>query len=360
MISLVAFLIIFGILIIVHEFGHFIVAKLQGVKVERFSIGFGPPLLKKKKKDTEYTVNAVPLGGYVKLAGDNLEEFHKESYEYLAKTPLQRATIIFSGPFLNYISAFLFFWLIFFIGFPTLSTKVGALIEGYGAKEAGIQVGDKIISVDGNKVDSFEDVQKIIYSKEGVSSVRVVVLRGNKEEAVDVRLKQKQLEDQMGQKHSIGLLGISPDFSQLITLRYGFWKSFILSAQKTWDITVITCKAIWRMITGKLSLRESVAGPLGIYYITAKAVSLGIISVLNLIGLLSVSLAIFNLLPLPLLDGGHLLLLIIERIRGKYLSLKAERIITQVGFTIIISLAVFVTYNDILRLFGDKISRFFK
>lgn len=358
MISFIIFLFILGILIIVHEFGHFIVAKKIGVRVEKFSLGFGPQLLKKKKNETEYSISAIPLGGYVKLAGDNLEEYKGGGDEYFAKPPYQRMAIIFFGPLLNYILGIIFFWLIFFVGYPTVAAKVGGLIEGFGAKEAGIQVGDKIIAVDGKKIESWEKLQEIIQVKKDASLARLFVVRDNRELSLDVKIKGKEFNDLLGQKRNVGLIGITPS-DETVRLKYGFGESFILSINKTLDLTVITYKALWRMITGKLSLRESVTGPLGIFYITSKAAHLGIIAVLHLIAVLSISLAIFNLLPLPVLDGGHIVLLAIEKVRGRTLSLKAERLIMQIGLTIIITLAIIVTYNDILKFFGDKIYKFF-
>lgn len=359
MISLFIFLFILGISIAIHEFGHFITAKRLGVKVEKFSLGFGLPLWQKKKNDTEYSVNLIPLGGYVKLAGDNLQEYKNHPDEYLSKTPSQRAQIIFCGPLLNYILGFLCFWLIFFVGYPTLTTKVGGLIDGFGAKDAGIQVGDKIIAVDAQKVDFWEDLQRAIQTKKVAAKVSLSILRDNKEYTVEVKVKEKQFDDILGEKRNVGLIGITPK-DEFIKVRQGFLKSSVLAMHKTLELTIFTYKAIWRMITGKLSMRESVTGPLGIFYITSKAAHLGIIAVLHLVAVLSVSLSIFNLLPLPVLDGGHLVLLAIEKIRGRQLSLKAERVITNVGLTLIISLAIFATYNDLLRFFGDKLSKFLK
>ncbi len=360
MISILVFVVMFGILIVVHEFGHFIVAKKQGVKVEKFALGFGPALLKKKEGDTEYSICAVPLGGYVKLAGDNLEEYKGKNYEYLSKTPFARAKIVFFGPLLNYLLGFLCFCLVFFAGYPTLTTKVGGLLDGYGAKESGIVAGDKIISVDGKTLNSWDDLQMAIYDKEPGAQVKIDYLRANNLLHANVILKKKEVDDQLGKKRNVGLLGITPDFSQTIKIRHNFFQSVTLGAEKTWMITVITYKAIWRLVSGSLSLRDSVTGPIGIFVITAKAAHTGLASILNLIGLLSVSLAIFNLLPLPALDGGHILLLFIEKIRGRYLSIKVEKVITQAGFMFLIFLVVIVTYNDILRFFGDKITKLVK
>lgn len=358
MISFLVFLFVLGVLIIVHEFGHFIAAKRIGVRVEKFSLGFGPQILAKKKKDTQYCVGAIPLGGYVKLAGDNLEEFKGKSFEYFSQPPGKRFWIIFFGPLLNYILGFLFFWLIFFVGYPTLTTKVGGLVDGFGAKEAGIQAGDRIIAVDGKGVDFWEDLQAIIQAQRETTSVNLSILRDNRQYSVDVNIREKKVDDLLGQKRSIGLLGITAS-DELVKVRHGILRSFVLGLNKTWDLTALTYKALWRMVTGKLSIRESVTGPLGIFYITSKAVTLGIIAILHLVAVLNVSLSIFNLLPLPVLDGGHILFLAIEKIRGRTLGLKAERLITQIGLSLIVTLAVIVTYNDLAKFFGDKISKFF-
>jgi len=359
MLSLLIFLLILSILIIVHESGHFFAAKKVGVKVEKFSLGFGPQLLKKKHNGTEYTISAIPLGGYVKLAGDDIEEYKGEKFEYYSKTLGERFQIVFSGPLLNYILGIICFWVILVSGYPTLTTKIGGLIDGFGAQKAGLQVGDKILAVDGQRIDYWDDLQKIIQSKSTSSTVNLSILRENEQLTVAVSIREKQMDDQLGQKRNVGLLGITP-FDEILQVKHGFFKSAALSIEKTWDLTALTYKALWRMITGKLSIRDSVAGPLGIFYITSKAASLGLTAVIHLIAVLSISLAIFNLLPLPILDGGHILFLAIEKIRKKSLNIKTERIITQIGFSLIITMAVLVTLNDIFRLFGDKISKFLK
>jgi len=357
MISLLIFLFVLGILILVHEFGHFTIAKKIGVRVEKFSLGFGPKILSMTKNNTEYRLNIVPLGGYVKLAGDSLQDFQGKPDEYMSTTTQARAAIIFGGPLLNYILGFLCFWFIFFAGYPTLTTKVGGLVDGFGAKEAGMQMGDKIISVDGKKVEYWEDLQAAIQNKKSAPSVRISVLRENKELNLDVKIKEKSVDDQLGQKRSVGIIGIIP-FDEFVKIRHGIAESFILGIKKTLGLTFLTYTALWRMVGGKLSVRESMTGPLGIFFITSKAASLGVIALLHLVAVLSVSLAIFNLLPIPVLDGGHILFLLIEKLRGKALGLKAERIVTQIGLTVIFSLAIVATYNDLMRLFGDKITKF--
>ncbi len=359
MITLLIFLIIFGVLIIVHEFGHFIVAKSSGVTVETFSIGFGPKLWRKKKGGTEYIVSLIPLGGYVKLAGDNLEEYKGRPDEYLSQPVKTRAAIIFCGPLLNYLLGILIFWFVFFTGFPAPTSRVGGLLDDYGAQEAGLKPQDKIIAIEGKKVALWDDLQKSIQERVSQSSVNLSVQRENKEFVVPVKIKTKEFTDIFGKKHTLGLIGITPS-EESVKLKYGFLKSGALSIGQTWKITQVTYAGLWQLITGKLSMRESMTGPLGIFYITARAAKFGIVAVLHLLALLSISLAIFNLLPLPVLDGGHLFFLGLEKIRGRGLGLKAERWVTQAGMTLMICLAVLVTFNDIVRLFGAKISGFFK
>lgn len=359
MLTLLVFIIILSVLIVVHEFGHFIMAKKVGVRVEKFSLGFGPVLVKRKKGDTEYSISAIPLGGYVKMAGDNLEDYKGKAYEYYSKSIWERFQIIFFGPLLNYVLGFLFFWLIFFSGYPSLTSRVGTLLDDFGAKDAGLKAQDKIVSIDGRKIALWEELQQAIQERKNKELVNLQVLREGKELTLPVKIKEKEMTDLLGQKRSIGLLGITPE-GEIVQTRHGFVESFGLGIQKTLELTGLTYKGLWFMIVGRLSVRDSVTGPLGIFFITSKAASSGVTAVLHLIAVLSISLAIFNLLPLPILDGGHIFLLGLEKIRRKALSIKTERILTQAGLTFIIALALLVTFNDIVRLYGDKINKFFR
>jgi len=359
MLSLLVFLLVLGVLIVIHEFGHFIAAKKIGVKVEQFSLGFGKKLLAKKSGDTEYSISAIPLGGFVKLAGDNMQEYKGAKDEYFSKTPGQRALIIFFGPFFNYILGFLCFWLVFFFGYPTLTSRVGGLVDGFGAQAAGIHAGDRIVAIDGQKVIYWEELQKLIQDNKDKGSILLEIERDNKKQAVKVDIQDKEFTDLLGKKKNLGLIGITPYYDEVVKIRHGILKSFMLSAEKTWDLTVLTYNGLWRMLTGQMSVRDSVTGPLGIFVVTAKVANQGIVAILNFMGLLSISLAIFNLLPLPILDGGHILFLFIEKIRGKALGAKAENIVARVGLSLIIGLAVFVTYNDIARFFGERIVKWF-
>jgi len=358
MIAIIIFALVLSLLIIVHEFGHFIMAKKNKVRVEQFSLGFGPQVFKKKKGDTEYSVSLLPLGGFVKMSGDNPAEYKGKDYEYLSKSCWQRFQIIFFGPLLNYILGFLLFWFIFFAGYPALTSKVGGLIDGYGAKEAGLQPGDQIVSVGSVNVDSWDELQKEVQKNKASEKVELLVARNGTRIPFSVRIKEKSFDERPGVKRSLGIIGITP-FDEVVKTRHGFIQAAWLGAKKTFELTLITYNGIWQLATGRMSMRESMTGPLGIFFITSSVASMGIIAVLHLVAILSVSLAIFNLLPLPVLDGGHIFLLALEKIRRKALSVNADRIVNNIGFTMIISLAVFVTYNDILRAYGEKISKFF-
>lgn len=346
MFSLLVFIIVLSIIILIHEFGHFIAAKRQGVKVERFSLGFGPKLLSFKKQDTEYLLSLFPLGGYVKLAGDNRSEIKGEPFEYFSKSVGSRAKIIFSGPLLNYILAFLCFWLTFSIGFPTLTTRVGDVLKDYPASFAGIKADDKIIEVDGKKVQAWEQMQQIIQVKK--DAVKLKVERQGKILDFLIIPQAKESEDLLGSKKKVSLIGIVPK-DEWVDIKYNPFKSFIIAGRTLINFTYITYKSIWRMIIGRLSFKESVTGPLGIFYITKKAASFGLSAVLHLMAVLNLSLAIFNLLPLPIFDGGHIVLLGIEKLRRKPLSEKVENVLNNIGLTMIIMLAVFVFYNDLLK-----------
>ena len=352
MISLLTFLVILSVLIMVHELGHFLAAKKLGVKVETFSLGFGAVMFKKKHKGTEYCVSAIPLGGYVKMAGDSAEEFQGKRYEYFSQAPGKRFYIIFCGPLLNYVLGFLCFWLIFSTGYPTLSAKVGGTLDGYGAQAAGIRQGDVIFGVDGHSVSNWPQLQKLIQAHKDAAPARLSVFRQGVTFPVEVNVKTRDMDDAIGGKRSVGLLGITPAYDEVITERHAPGEAFILAVRETGELTVLTYKGLWRLITGKLSMRESMTGPLGIFMITSEAAQVGLNALLHLIAVLNISLALFNLLPLPILDGGHIVLLGVERLRGKMLNAKVEGIITQVGMTFIVSLALLVTYNDIVRIFG--------
>ena len=360
MVSIISFVIVLSILIIVHEFGHFIVAKRTGVRVEKFSIGFGPEIFGITKGTTRYLISAIPLGGYVKLAGETEEEpIRGERWEYLSRTVGERARIIFAGALLNYILAFFIFSFVFIIGYPTLTTTIGKVLPDYPGEAAGIKTGDKILNINGREVSYWEDVTRIVHTNTQ-PNIKLLIERNGRLIDLTVTPKSQEIRTIFGSKKRVALIGIMP-IDEIVYVRYGVIKSIYMGLKKLFILTYITYRALWASLTGAIPFRESITGPIGIFYITGQAARLGIVYLLHLMGILSASLAIFNLLPVPVLDGGHLLFLLIEKARRKPLPHKIQENITQVGLALIICLMIFVFYNDFMR-YGviEKLTSFFR
>ncbi|NQT00220.1 MAG: RIP metalloprotease RseP [Candidatus Omnitrophica bacterium] len=349
MISILAFLFVFGILVFIHEFGHFILAKRNGVRIEKFSFGFGRKIWGKKIGDTEYLLSAIPLGGYIKMAGDEPgDKLKGASDEFLSKSCGKRAQVIAAGPVLNYLLAFVLFFTIFLMGSPTLVNKVGELLPDYPAEQAGIKPDDVILAVDGEKVEYWDDLAGIIHRNTKHKQMVLDVKRES--ELLKIKLTPQVEEQQniFGQKRSVGLIGISPA-GEVTVVKYGLPEAFIGGGKKLLQLTAITYKSLWLVITRQLSFKESFAGPILIFKLTGNAAEMGFIYLLNLMAILSMSLAIFNFLPIPVLDGGHILFLVLEKLRKKPVRVKTQEIATQVGILFLVSLLVVVSYNDLMR-----------
>lgn len=341
------FIIVLSVLVIVHEYGHLVTAKALGVKVERFAIGFGPKLFSLRRKDTEYAICLIPLGGYVKMAGDERTECKGTQEEFFSKPIGHRALIVLAGPVVNYIFAFFCFCVVFMIGYPTLGTTVGEVVKGYPAEQAGLQAGDKIVSIDTLKVDSWEGVQGYI-SQTQKEQFLFVIERDSVSKAFVVHSQQDEMENIFGQKIRTRVVGVKPK-DNIVLLKYGFGESLVKAGKKLINITTTTYKALYLMVTGAMSTKEGITGPIGIFFIIKKAAELGFSYVVYITAVISASLAIFNLLPLPVLDGGHLLFFGIEKLRGRPLSQRTDEVIYKIGFSLIICLALFVFYSDFVR-----------
>ncbi len=357
--SVLIFLIVLSVLILVHEWGHFITAKSVGVKVEKFALGFGPKLFSFRHDGTEFMVCAIPLGGFVKMCGDERGECKGAPEEYFSQPVGYRARIVVMGPVVNYVLAYICLCLVFIFGYPALAPQVGEILEGYPAQTAGLKKGDTIIRIDAKNIQSWEDVQKYI-SKSTSPQLNIIFLRDGQKMERTVIPKEQRSENIFGQKEKVRRIGIQPE-DKVVTLKYGVVESLVKSAANLWEITTMTYKALYRMVTGAVSIKDMTgpAGPtglIGLFYIIRKAAEVGFTYLLYVVGVISASLAIFNVLPLPVLDGGHLVLLGIEKIRGKSLSSKTEETIARIGISFIICLALFVFYLDFVR-FGwiDKI-----
>jgi len=345
--STVVFIIVLSILIVVHEWGHFITAKKLGVHVERFSLGFGKKLWSRKYNNTEFMICAIPLGGYVKMAGDERSECKGTPEEFYSKSTGARALIILNGPVVNFILAYVCLVLVFMLGFPDLSSKVGKLIDGYPGVHAGLLINDRITKIDNQDVESWSDVQKYI-SESQFDTIELEIDRNGELITKTIVPQVEKRKNIFGQEQQIRMVGISPT-DDIILLKYGFFESFIKGYDKLVEITVMTYKAIYFMITGSMSAKDSVTGPIGIFYIIKSAAEMGLSHLLFILGVISASLAIFNLLPIIPLDGGHLFLLAIEKIRGRELPPKVDEYIARIGFSLIILLAIYVFYSDFAR-----------
>lgn len=356
---MIVFLAVLSVLIIVHEFGHFIVARRLGIRVEKFSLGFGPKLFSIKGKETEYTICAIPIGGYVKMAGDTRESCKGKSNEFLSRPKRDRALVIVMGPVFNYILSFFCFWLIFFIGFPVMTSKIGGLMDNMPAKAAGIQVGDKVISADGQKTQYWEEVASVIQDKKEGEKVALVIMRGDKRLEMNIAPEIKKTKNLLGEEVTIGLIGITPS-KETVKVKYGLLESLYRGTERLFMITTLTLKALWRMVLGNLSLRESMTGPLGIFFAATNAFKFGPAALLHLVAVLGISLAIFNILPVPLLDGGHLMFMVVEKIKGKPVSAQTEELANKISLAFLLVLVTFVFYNDLVRFkVIDKAASFF-
>ncbi|MFH1062562.1 MAG: RIP metalloprotease RseP [Candidatus Omnitrophota bacterium] len=349
LVSALAFLFVLGVLVFVHEFGHFIVAKMVKVRVEIFSIGFGKKLWSFKKGDTEYRISIFPFGGYVKPAGENPEEERKgEPWEFLSKSVGERAAIIAAGPIFNYICAFLLLILVYFVGVPNLTATIGMVKENYPAAQAGLKENDKIISIDGKRVKFWDELSAAIHEKTEQKPVEIQVQRQGQMFAVFVIPQVETIKTLLGEDKKIALIGIGPS-DDVEVIKYGFVGSISEAAKQVVFRTKMIFFALYQMASGKISPRE-VAGPVGIFQITGRAAQLGFIYLLDLMALLSINLAIINLFPIPVLDGGHLLFLAWEKLRGKAASLKVQEIATRIGFSMLMLLMVAVLFNDLNRI----------
>ena len=349
MLSLISFLIVLGVLVLVHEFGHFITAKRLGVRVEKFSIGFGPKLFSVKRGGTEYLISAVPLGGYIKMSGDEPgEKLSNMKWEFLSRGVFDRFQIIAAGPLLNYILAFLIFSVIFMFGNPTLTSEIGGFVKDYPAEKQGALLkGDKITAVDGKGVKYWEDMTEAIRNH-GEGVMKLLVERHGKVLEVEIMPTVRKAKDIFGNNVSVAQIGIIPS-QKIEKVRYGFFQAVEMGYKLLMKLTYMTYKALWSVVTGRMSLKDSVSGPIGIFVLTGEFAKLGFIYLLHFIGVLSASLAIFNVLPLPILDGGHIMFLIVEKLRGKPLSVKTQEAIANVGVTLLLLFTAFVVYNDLVR-----------
>lgn len=329
-----AFKIIFllGFLIFIHEGGHFLAAKFFKVKVEKFSIGFGPQIFSKQGKETTYSISLIPFGGYVQMAGE-MERSNEEGAFNNAKL-LHRIAIVVCGPIINIIFGIVVYFILIASTGLYASTIVEEIIPEAAENVSNLQVGDEILQINNEKIRLKSDIDKALEGNKG-EDVSIIVLRSGEE--ISVKVTPTEYSE------GIFVLGI-----KVKPLEASFKDRIYIAFWKTTDFTSSIGKSLVMLFTGKVSV-DQMAGPIGISSIVAE--SKGIYNFIYLLCLISMSLGVTNLLPIPALDGGRLLLLIIEGVRGKALEEELELKIQSLGFTLLILFSLYVSYNDILRLF---------
>ncbi|HPP30831.1 MAG TPA: RIP metalloprotease RseP [Soehngenia sp.] len=328
--TVIAAIFVFLIVILIHELGHFTVAKIVGIKVNELSIGMGPRFYHTKRGDTEYSIRALPIGGYVKMEGEDEESDDPRGFS--KKSPLARIAVVAAGAIMNFILAIIVLSIIsFMVGEPT--TTISEIIENSPAEFAGLRPGDKIISISGDRIDSWDDIVNSIENSDIESQLEIKVERDNDIVSIFVT---PRLED--GKK----IIGIIPEGEG----------NFITSIKEGFSETAYFIKMMIDFIitafSGNVSA-DDLSGPLGVISAVNQAANQGIISLLYLLAFISVNLGFINLLPFPALDGGRIVFLIIELVRGKPIDQKKEGLIHFIGLILLFALMIFVTYNDILR-----------
>lgn len=350
-----AFILVLGLLIFVHELGHFIFAKLFGVRVLKFSLGFGPRVFGRTIGETEYVLSALPLGGYVKMFGENPDEQDiaesDRAVSFAHKKVWQRFGIVFAGPAFNFLFTILIFFVLFFaMGVPQSvdTTKIGKVNEGSPAATAGIQAGDTLKMIDGKAVLEWQDVLNGVKASGG-KSLQIVVERGTEQLTLTVLPAIDSVKNVFGEevekRYMIGIM----KFDELTYVRGGLVMAGIEACRQTWMYVSLTVTGIVKIVQNVIPASE-MGGPILIAQIAGEQMKAGWINLLYFMGLLSVNLGVLNLLPVPVLDGGHLLFLTIEGIRRKPMSERVQIIAQQIGIALLGTLMIFVFYNDILRL----------
>jgi regulator of sigma E protease len=360
----VPFLFVLTIVVFFHELGHFLVARWVGVKVLTFSLGFGPELFGfNDRHGTRWKVSAIPLGGYVKFFGDDSEASTPSTENLAAMTAEERqgsfhhkkvaprAAIVAAGPIANFILAIVIFTCLFtFFGKPSTTAQVDKVEAGSAAAAAGFQIGDVITAIDGTAIGSFSDMQRIV-SIHGGDRLTFTVKRGGSTIQLQATPELRDMKDPFGNTHRQGILGITRATTpgEAVTERVDPATALWLGVKETWFVVDRTLAYIGGVFTGREAASQ-VGGPLGIARISGQVASIGIAALIHLAAVLSISIGLLNLFPVPLLDGGHLMFYAVEAIRGRPLSERAQEMGFRIGLALVLMLMVFATYNDILHL----------
>jgi regulator of sigma E protease len=357
-----SFVFIISIIVFIHEFGHFWVARLCGVKVDEFSLGFGFKLFSRiDKKGTLWKFCALPFGGYVKMFGDrnassmpDLTAIAQMSaadkkQSFIGKNVWQRMAIVAAGPAANFILAIFILTILFKMnGLTTVLPVVDEVLPQSAAFEADLKKGDKILAIDEKEISNFDEL-RLVVSQSGDKELNLKIERANQILQVKITPKVALHKDFFGDEVKLGMLGVSASEVSRQDLNLG--QSFVEGAKQTYQVSGAILKALGELITGKRDFKE-LGGPIKIAKYSGKTVEMGASAVAWFIAMISINLGVMNLLPVPVLDGGHLFFYAIEAIFKKPLSQKVQKIGFQIGFSLVLTLMIFTTFNDVMQLWG--------
>ena len=344
-------IIVLSVLIFFHELGHFTAARFFGVQVDVFSIGFGKKLYSRMIGKTQWSISAIPLGGYVKMKGQDDTDPSKKSFDtdsYNAKKPWQRIIILLAGPFANFLLAFILYFAIANLGVPKLLPYVGKVGADTPAMAAGLLKDDKLVQINGQNIQYWENIGKVINDTQ--DNVSLVVER--QQQLVTLEITPKVIDDKnvFGEKITRRIIGISPSGKQT-TVHFGLVDGVAYAWDETKKASLLIVESVQKLITGVVGA-DKLGGIITIVDVTSQASSAGILALFFFTALISVNLGVLNLLPIPALDGGHIMFNIYEMITGKEASEKAMTYITMVGWALLLALMLLGLYNDINRLWG--------
>ena len=336
--TIIAAIILFGIIVFIHELGHFLFAKKAGVKIHEFAIGMGPKIFSTQKGETKYSLRLLPLGGYVSMEGEDGESNDPNSFG--AKTLLQRASIIFAGPCFNIILAALLLIPVFaYTGTPSDSNVIGKVLENTPAIEAGLEANDKIVEINGAKVSNWQDIVNNLQKETSQDKINIKVERDNTTKEFTITPEKNE--------QGKYVIGISPVYEKSII--QAIPKALVATGDMIKQMLIFVGQLFTGTIPG--GFENSVSGPVGVIGIVSDAAKMGIFNLIYIASVISLNLGVLNLLPIPALDGGRLLFLGIELIRGKKLDPNKEAMVNAAGLVLLMSFMLFVTYKDIIKLF---------
>ncbi|MGQ9745613.1 MAG: RIP metalloprotease RseP [Dissulfurimicrobium sp.] len=348
-----SFLLVLSLLILVHEFGHFVVARRLGIKVLKFSFGFGPRLFGITRGATDYCVSAFPLGGFVKMLGEQPEEpvpANEIKWSFSHRPVWQRAAIVFAGPLFNIIFAWaIFFMILLAYGNPVLLPDVGDVQPGSPAQKAGILKKDKITAINGQSVKTWQDLSEKIRKYSG-REITLSIQREGKRLEITVKPNVIKLKNIFGEEIEAPVIGISAA-GDLEIEKLGPLDAISQASMKTWELTVLTVQGFLKIIQRAIPL-STLGGPIMIAQLAGEQAHLGLLNLFYFIAMLSINLGLLNLFPIPVLDGGHLAFFALEAIIGRPLSIKQVAFAQKIGIVLLSALMLFVFYNDIRRLLG--------